>query len=268
MARKRKSAEIPLTQVRAGDAFLAPLEDGHLCVCRVLRTEPDHSQVLVAASPWVGTQPPDLGDPRLREILCTTHHSWQGDPCVSWVTSPVPATFTRLGEIAPAEVEAASGSMSWAGWGSFPLQVFAQWRWDHERDKVLAEDAEAERAAVAAREEERRAYRPLPAQTLEDMRRRAPFAGWAGYVDPPALRGARRIIRETIDALIELGPDAPEPARIDEIRHCVDRFNLLDEDQQFIDTIEREDISELLDELAGLVGLDDYDDALTGTRDW
>ncbi len=269
MARKRKTATIPLKEVRAGDAFLAPLEDGRRCVCRVLRVAEDHSRVLVVASPWVGTQPPDLGDPRLREVFSPTHHSWRGDPWISWITVPVPATFTRLGEIPPTEAEAVRDCASWAGgWESFPLQVFLQWRWDHERDKVLAEDAAEERAAKAAREEERRAYRPLPTQTLEDRRRRVPFESWTGYVDPPALRGARRIIRETIDALIALGPEASEPARIDAFRHCVERFNRLDEEQQFIDTIEREDICELLDELAGLVGLDDYDDCLTGRRNW
>jgi hypothetical protein len=268
MARSRKPVPIPLAQIRAGDAFLAPLEDGRLSACRVLRTEHEHPQVLVAASRWIGTQRPDRGDPRLREILCPTHHHWQGEPWITWVSEPVPVTFTRLGDIPPTDEEAEEDRGSWTGWESFPEQVFLQWRWDHERDKVLAEDAEEQRAAEAAREEERRAYKPLPAQTLEDLRGRVPFKMWAGYIDPPMLRGARRIIRETIDTLIELGPDASEPARIDEIRHCVERFNLLDEDQQFIDTIEREDICDLLDELAGLVGLDDYGEDLAGARDW
>jgi hypothetical protein len=268
MARKSKPKAIPLAEVRAGDAFLAPLEDGRLSVCRILRTSADHDHVLVTASPWVGTQPPDLADPRLREVLRLTHHSWRGNPEVSWVSDPVPATFARLGEIPPTDAEATANSNSNGNWEYFRLQVLLQWRWDNERDKVLAEDAEEQRAAEAAREEERRAYQPRPAQTLEDMRPQVPFKNWAGYVDPPTLRGARRIIRETIDALIELGPGASEPAMLDEIRHCVERFNLLDEEQQFIETVEREDICELLDDLAGLVGLDDYGEALASARDW
>jgi hypothetical protein len=265
MARKRKPAPIPLAEVKVGDAFLAPLEDGRLCVCRVLRAKRDHSEVLVAASPWVGTQPPDLADPVLRDLLRTTHHSWGDEPYVCWVDDPVPATFTRLGKIAPTEAQAAMEGGGWTGWGSFPQQVFLQWRWDHERDKVLAEDAQEQQAAEAAREEERQAYKPLPARTLEEMRGQPAFPGWAGYVEPAFLREARRIIRETIDALIALGPDASEPARIDEIRHCIERFNALDED---IDTIEREDICELIGEIADLIDLDDYEEALTGARDW
>ena len=71
-----------------------------------------------------------------------------------------------------------------------------------------------------------------------------------------------------IDALIALGPDAPEPALIDEIQHCVQRFNDLDEDEGFIETIEREDICEAIDRMADLIGLDDYGEALEGGRDW
>jgi hypothetical protein len=133
---------------------------------------------------------------------------------------------------------------------------------------VLAEDEAERRATEAAREKERRAYKPLPG-TLEDFRQQTPFPRWGGYVEPAALRGARRIIRETIDALIALGPDAPEPARIDEVRNCVERFNQLDvRFGGFIETIEREHICDLIEELASLIDLDDYDNALTGDRDW
>jgi hypothetical protein len=270
MARKRKPAPIPIEEVDSGDAFLAPLGDGQSCVCRVLRTDPENSQVLVAASAWIGTQRPDLTDPRVREILLLTHHGWQDEPEVAWVTEPVPATFARLGKIAPtdAEVEEVMAGAAWADWESFPQEVLLQWRWDHERDKVLAEDAQEQQAEEAAREEERRAYKPLPPRTLEELREQPPFPQWAGDVPPAALRGARCIIRETLDALIALGPDTSEPALLDEIRHCVERFNTLDEEHQFIETIEREDIYELLVEIAVLIDLDDYEEYLASGRDW
>jgi hypothetical protein len=159
------------------------------------------------------------------------------------------------------------------GWEHLPLQVFLQWRWDHERDQVLAEDEAKQQANQAAREAnretERRAYKPLPAQTLEELRQQTPFPNWSEFVEPAPLRASRRIIRELIDALIELGPNAPEPARLDEIRRCVKRFNALDvENDLFIATIEREDICGLLDDVAALVGLDDYDESLAGDREW
>jgi hypothetical protein len=247
-----------------------PLPDGRLGVCRVLRVDADTEQVLVAGTSWIGAQAPDVSDPQLRIILRNTHHSFQNEPCLAWVSEPVPATFSYLGVIPPTEEETALSYSGYAfGWSFASIQVFAQWRWDHERDKVLAEEEEEERLKQVAREEKRHAYKPLPSLTLEEFRQRTPFPNWAGYIESGALRGARRIIRETIDALLEIGSDAPAPLKLDVFRHCVQRFNRLDVEQGgFIETIEREDICELLDELAGLVDLDDYEDGLTSAREW
>jgi hypothetical protein len=268
MARQRKPMPIPLSQIRAGDAFLAPLQDGRLCVCRVLQVAPDNSRVLVAASSWIGTQPPDPADPTLREILSPTYHFSRGKPYFLWVCDPVPATFTRLGRISPTNEEASLNCEALAGWEIFPLQVFLQWRWDHERDQMLAEDEATRLAEAADTQEQRLAYKPLQALTLQDLRKQTPFSVWAGFVEPALLRRARGIIRDTIDALIELGPDVPEPVLIDEINQCVERFNELDEEESFINTIEREDICQLIEELADLVGLEDYGEALHSNRDW
>jgi hypothetical protein len=131
-----------------------------------------------------------------------------------------------------------------------------------------AEDQPHRHAEESNWQEQQRAYKPLPAQSLEDLRRRTPFAEWAEYVEPATLRRARSIIRGTIDALIELGPHAPEPLRMDEFHHCVECFNMLEEEEGCIETIEREDICELISELAALVDLDDYGEALTSRRDW
>jgi hypothetical protein len=115
---------------------------------------------------------------------------------------------------------------------------------------------------------EQQGYEPLPPETLEELPRETPFPGWARYVDPMSLRGARRVLRETIAALIALGPDAPEPARLDELHQCVERLNLLDGTDQFICTVEREDICELLDRIGAMIGLDDYGEELGGNREW
>jgi hypothetical protein len=250
---------------KPGDVYLMPLEDGRLGACRVLRARGGREPaVLVAATPWVGTAPPDLSEPALREVLVLTHHSWRDEPEMSWVDDPVPADFVRLGELPPTRAEAKRECMSFAGWVSFPQQVLLQWRWDHARAAVDAEDA----AEARAEEAQRTAYRPLPPATLEGARNAKHFAGWEGYVESPQLRAGRKAVRDLIDALIALGPDAGEPAKLDVFRRCVKRFNDLDEDEQFIDTIEREDIGDVLDELAGLVGLDDYGESLIGDRDW
>jgi hypothetical protein len=267
MARARKPAPIPLSQVQAGDVFLMPLADGRFGACRVLRVAGDASQVQVAASQWIGAEAPALSEPRLRDILVKTHHNWHSELEVQWIGEPVPVTYRRLGQLPPLLDETTPANV-FGSWGSLALQVFLQWRWDHKREEVLAEDEAKRQQQQAAQEDHRRSYKPLPAQTLEAFRRQTPFPGWSGYIEPHLLRASRRIIRDAVAALIELGPDAPAPAKLDVFRLGVERFNDLDGEEQFIDTIEREDICELLDNLAALVDLDDYDDNLTSYRDW
>jgi hypothetical protein len=263
VAKRRKPKEPP---AHPGDAFLMPLGDGRFGVCRVLRVHTaEPPAALVAASPWVGTTP-DLGDPRLRETLRLTHHAWANHPAVLWVNDAVPDTFVRIGELPPDKAEAKAKSGSSSSWYYFPTQILAQWRWDHEREQVLAEDEQESQVRAAAQKAERLAYQPSPPTTLEEFRNRKLFDDWKDYADTDQLRASRKAIREAVDALIALGPGAGEPECIDVLRRCVERFN--DIDDGWIDTICREDICGILDELSDLVGLDDYDESVFSNRDW
>jgi hypothetical protein len=67
------------------------------------------------------------------------------------VSEPPPVSFRWLGKIALPKKDLETDSGSFAAWNSLPLQVLAQWRWDNEREAVLAQDIErvlAERAAA------------------------------------------------------------------------------------------------------------------------
>jgi hypothetical protein len=266
VTRARQARRLSLRNVRAGDVFLMPLPEGRFGACRVLQTREGPRAALVATTPWLGSAPPGLGEPRLREILHLTHHAWRNQRCARWVSDPVPASFTRLGTLEPSAKEARLECDSYGGWESDCDQVLRQWRWDHEREAVLAEDARAEEEARRATESARVAYQPLPRATLHEMRRQTHFKQWTGYVEKEYLQEARRIVRAAIDELIELGPDSPAAARLDVFRECVEAFN--DSDGGWICTIEREHICDLLDELAALVDLDDYGRDLAAWREW
>jgi hypothetical protein len=268
MTEARKPAAMSLRRVRPGDVFLMPLEDGRYGVCRVLRTRPEQGDVLAAASPWVGASAPALDEPQVRQILRLTHHNWQDVPYVGWMSAPVPATFTRLGDLPPTEEEAAweEQGQGPSNWIHLPLQVFLQWRWDHEREAVLAEARQQEESTREAQEKWRRAYKPLPQPLLSELVKQTPLKSWGRFVEAEVLQEARAIVRATMRALLALGPDAATAARLDVIRECVENFN--DIDDGWICTIEREDICDLLHELAARVDLDDYDEALTCWRDW
>jgi hypothetical protein len=260
MSAKRKPTggkrPIPLKKVQAGDAFLAPLEDGRLSVCRVLAVESAPLMALVCGSTWIGTQPPDPADPQLRPMLAPTHHGYTGQPYLLWMLDPVPAAFTRLGMIPPTPEEANLSCASFSNWESFPQQVFWQWRWDHERARMLAEEGAEARVEEEDQERARRAYEPRARQTLDELRRETPLPSWT--YEGGIVRASRRIVRETLDALIALGPDAPAPVLLDELQHFVERFNALEDEEDFLDTMEAEELIRLTEDLGAIVGLDDY----------
>jgi hypothetical protein len=265
---RKKPEPLPLAEVRAGDIFVMPLADGRFGACRVVRVRKDkHSRrALVYASAWVGTAPPDLAEPLLRRILVLTHHSWKNEPEILWVDAPVPGDFTRLGRLPMDDDDAELEAHGSGHWVHFPMQVLMQWRWDHQRATVLAEEEAQQKQREAAAEQYAHSYKPLPPHPLERLRRKQFSPGGEDYVEPEVLRAVRRAIRELIDGLIALGPDAPVPLQLNLFHWATEQFNALDDG--WIDTIAREDLCEILEDIAAAAGLVGYDDQLHARRDW
>jgi hypothetical protein len=193
--------------------------------------------------------------------LILTHHNWTAVADVDWVGDPVPAAAVPLGKLDLTPEEAAIGSRGWSAWAAHPLQALLQWRWDHDRAAVLAEDERKEQEQQAARLEAEFGYRPLP-QSLDELRRQRVYPGRNEYPSPEEIRLSRRIVRDLIDDLIALGPDAAEADKFDAFRRAIERFNETD----FIDTAERDYLGELLGDIGDAAGLTDYD--VIAWRDW
>jgi hypothetical protein len=275
MARKRAAPRQVLLP-KPGDTFLMPLEDGSFGVCRVLRESTAAElkrhgcpHVLVAASTWMGTKVPDIGDRRLRKIHRLTHHSWKNAANVCWVSDPVPASFRRLGVIKPTAVEKRWNCMASGGW-AFGLQVYQQWRWDHDREAVLRDDNEARELQKRQSEESlKQTEKRLAGLTLEALQKKRRFSAWKGSVPPAALTACRKIFRETIAALIELGPKPKTRPILGILRQCIESLNDLDQKQSlFVTTIEREDLCDEFDEIVHASGLRGYENLADRWRDW
>lgn len=254
----------------AGDAFLLPLEDGRFGLCRVLRCEDAELEIqrgaLIELSAWIGAEPPDLDDPALREPLLLTHHLYQGDPQRIWETEPPPRSFRRLGQIEVLPAEREVECLSFGFWEDLPESRLTQWRWEHDRDALLAED-EAERAREDAEEAAAAAARKPP--TLANLRRRKPFKEWQGQLPDAAVEASRAVIKDCLAALKPLGkqPD-PEAARA-LIRAGVERFNELDGDVLEIQTLEREAIADWFNLIAEACGLiEQGEDVTEPWREW
>lgn len=257
----------------AGAAFAILLADGRFAACRVLRESADdgHARVLVAASAWIGDAIPDVGDPSLRPILRKTHHAWEGQPEVIWVDDEVPSRFIPIGTIEPTPDERSISCAPFGSWESAALQPLLQWRWDHDRAAVLAEDAIKAQAEAARRSEERAeraAY--LARVTLDELSRRQFFPDWE-YPPAAATDASRAIMAATVTRLIGLGPDASEADQMAVLQRCIESFNELDADERligFIETVEREDICEEFEAIVHACGLGHHEDLADEWRDW
>ena len=103
---------------------------------------------------------------------------------------------------------------------------------------------------------------------LEARRRELPLQQWEGEVEAEKLAATRAILLGTLDELIALGPKATPAAARKVLGKCVERLNSLDETDQFICTIEREDLCEWLYETGEVCGLDPGDEWVDEFREW
>jgi hypothetical protein len=271
MARKKK----PLLP-KAGTAFALPLGDGRFSVCRVLLdTSSDRSKksngatILVACSSWIGDQVPHADDPALRPILHLTHHAWNNYPNVLWISDEPPQDLIPIGTIEPTAEEQTIPCMSYGSWKSLTLHPLAQWRWDHERDSVLAEDVSKQIKDKEAREKSQRERdQYLERITLDELRGRRFFPMWKDYSPAKAIRASRKLMSNLVKELLNLGPGASENERLAVLQQCIESFNELDAEMQFIETVEREDICEEFEAIVHACGLGHHKDLADRWRDW
>lgn len=287
--RRGKVVEAYLQPIKPGNVYLMPLADGRLGVCRVIKREAaprGRAQLgsilvvaspwigldsfLVVASPWIGRAPPELTEPRLRDILILTHHSWDNHPEALWTIDPLPGSFKLLGVVEPSPNEELMQCPSFGEWSTLALQVLLQWRWDNDREALLEEDAEEEKRRTVERATEARRRREyLEDLTLEALRRKKWLKTWTSFPPAKATSACRKNFRDTVDALIRLGPEAKREEVLAILQACIERFNSLDATMgHFIETVEREILCEEFEEIAHAAGLGESEDLADKWREW
>jgi len=270
---RKKKAKLPTI----GTAFAFPLGDGRFSVCRILldtnsersRQEWNGDAVLVAGSSWIGHEIPFSDDPALRPILHKKHHSWANEPNVLWISEEPPQDFIFLGNIDPTREEQGIPCMAFGSWFALICQSLAQWRWDNERNAVLAEDVIRQKKEEKARlnaQREREQY--LAKVTLDELLRHRFFANWKDYPPPKVIRAARKVMISTVKNLLDLGRGASEEERMAILKQCIESFNELDAELRFIETDEREDICEEFEAIVHACGLGAHKDLADNWREW
>lgn len=272
---KRKQPPPPLP--KPGTAYAVPQADGRYGACRVIRTGTAREikawgapVVLVACSPWIGKALPKLKDKALRQILHLEHHFWSNDRQVFWVSEPAPDSFIPIGVIAPTAKDKQLTSNSLGDWCTCELQPLKQWRWDHEREAVLAEDALEEEHTDKKYQQAREARAKfLSSLTLKKLSTYDFFTRWKSYPPKPAIRASKQIMQRTVKQLAKLGKRAPEIERMKVLQKCIESFNHIDEEMNhFIETVERDDICDEFELLVHACGLGKHQNLADQWRDW
>jgi hypothetical protein len=235
-----------------GTVFIAPMADGRLCAGRVLRSEFEGGAhaALVVASTWIGDSEPPLSEPKLREMALLTHHSWDGKPNIFWTWHLMPSDFRAIGKIKLSNADRHATSQSYTGWQSVPLDTYAQWRWDHDREALLEDEAridaeEAERRRVNS--ERRKAY--MQSLTLDSLAERK----WLEDSDDTESSTQVEKVRDVIVRLIADLRSLPKRTQANvqrRFRQAIKELNRIDANGDGIMTIEREDICETLEQIA------------------
>jgi hypothetical protein len=260
-----------------GAVFVVPLSEGRAGLCRILevRAEPCSWRVLTGA--WVGPIEAASAD-RAREVLRLTHHGQRGRPHVFWTLMPRPARFTRLGTMEPSAAELGLPSPAGA-WEQCPLQLAAQWEWDHDREAVRARDraesrkrSKALKAARAATTTSARARRSGAAKSeaaLAKLARKRWFAEWRSGPSAKAIDDARTLVTGLAEKLAAPSRSRAQDARA--IASAARAFGRLDTKHGgFIGTLEAEAIHAALMSCGEACGLDAErcERVIDEARDW
>jgi hypothetical protein len=274
--RENKSKSEPLV---IGDVFLMPLANGMLSACRVLY-QIDHARYgfaaeawMVAGCEWTGVEPPPLDHPSVRRPLRLTHHdhgAMGGEFSQAWLAGPVPDGFRLLGNVPPTPEETPPLFPYQVSWEALRANALEQWRWDHEREAVLAEDA-VNAAEFDARqaESERLRREALKNMTYAQFREQRPFRDWGPPTPRKMIAASRRLMNETATRLEALGPEPDRDAARAVLRDCIVAFNRLDEENDhWIETVEREDICAHFSALAHIAGFGEEPELADEWRDW
>jgi hypothetical protein len=260
---------------KAGTVFVTPLGNNRVGVCRVVRFlsqggDAGSPSALIAVSDWISESAPSLTDPAIRRILILNHHSWKAKPATIWVHEPPPTTFTILGHIEVLEEDSGLQCNSYGGWEGTARQALLQWRWDNDREAVLAEDVVKKAAEVSKQAEKQRARAAyLSSVSFTDILAKPLFPTWEEFPPQAAKEGSERIILLLIHTLAEHHGPLDRAFVLKHLEECVENLNDFDaQNNNFIETVEREDLVLLLEEILSAAKHPDLVDEIDNWRDW
>ena len=148
------------------------------------------------------------------------------------------------------------------------MQAVLQWRWDHDREALLLEEAEA--AVALAKLQQQRAEqraRFMSTLTLELLANQSWFEAWEASHSDATIQQCRTLLVNLINELRAL-PKLTQGSVKKHFRQALKELNRLDADQHFITTLEREDLLEAFEQIACAAKFPYAVDVIDKGRDW
>jgi hypothetical protein len=228
-----------------GDVLTYEVSPGRCVLLRVVARVDDARCVVLTR--WQGKAPKKVPTAKsVKEVQPLEHHQWKRPMVGGWVREPLPDEVVRLGKLAVTRTERArvmhprdwvnattktphlgQKVLPMSGWAGLLRDAKAQWRWDHDRDAVLAEEAAVQAAKLEAFNravlEERERKTALLARDVKSFREERFFATWehAPKALVTALEGA---MQAAVQALEGKRGDVAVPS----LMRLVEAFNSLD----------------------------------------
>jgi hypothetical protein len=237
---------------------------GRYAALKIIETNEEFFAYAVLDGVW--TIPPTLRNARKATILKLRAFRTAPDAridddvfrCWWWCWTPRDIPEMRLlgnDRVGDEERAALAHALSYAGLGLAVASVEREWRWLHDRDRLL-EDVKRSTAeyAIACAAEARGKRERRKTLTWDQLLAEDHFANWKTYPAEAVAAEARAAIHDACRALKALGPKPPRSNVRVILRGWIEWFNAANERYGHIPTEQRDDAVNLLREMAYLSG--------------
>jgi hypothetical protein len=218
--------------------------------------------------------PPSLADVTTLGVLPQLRFSFNGAPAIvrtpiGWENALDQFQYLGMSVVSGVETELAAKANSIGAWNSASVYAEGEWRWRHDR---LAYEAEIERDRAEARAKVEAARNRIKAATFERLLSETQFTRWdpsPPYPPPEFVAQARVRIRQAVADIQMHGAEPQEDDVREVLKQVVEWFNAKDaEFGGVIETEEREDICDVLEEICHATKHPDLIEEIETWRDW
>lgn len=204
------------------------------------------------------------------KILCPNHHGIKPEPEILWLDELPPSDFVLIGKSDVPDEHSQLKCDSFGGWENFRYSALTQWRWQNDRDALLAEEGEQEKKETEryqqTLEEIESERRTMTLQKLSNYRF---FSDWDDYPARKFIAASRKLMKSLVNELIEIGDNATNKRKMAAFKTCVEAFNALYAKHDEIgDTAIREDIIEQISLFEYATRCNNLEKRVDEWRDW